>query len=78
MKFATPRCPTCQQLAAGTLESISGRADLNVEEDGSADYSGHTEVFWDEQKTVMDDDGRVTLACPDGHEWQSSLEGGAS
>lgn len=40
-------------------------------EDGTVDYDGYTDIWWDEQKSVYDKQGRVTLVCYEGHEWQT-------
>ena len=35
------------------------------------DYTGFAEVLWDDQTTVAAD-GKVTLLCRAGHEWQAT------
>ena len=75
MRCATPRCPTCGELAAGTLETLSGRAGLAFDDAGNADWAGGTDLFWDEQLTVRDRRGRVTLLCRCGTDWPSEVEG---
>lgn len=74
MKFGTPKCPTCGELASSTLERILGSAELTFDDDGIAEYTGDTRISWDTQETVEDSEGCVTLACDDGHEWQSRME----
>ena len=44
---------------------------LNFDEQGDADYAGETKVDWDQQTSLLDARGRVTLECPDGHQWQA-------
>ena len=79
MRFEQPRCPKCGELAAGTLETLTGRAGLTFDDDDTtADWEGSTEVFWDEQRTVRDRNGRVTLLCGCGADWQSAMTDGAS
>jgi len=73
MRFDPPQCPQCGQLAKGTLESIPGLARLLLDEDGSAEYAGSTDVYWDDQETIRDEQGRVTLMCPDGHQWLAEM-----
>ena len=73
MKFKPARCPECGELAKGTAETVPGIALLDFDDDGNADYSGETKVLWDSQETVCDEDGRVTLVCPDGHDWQAEM-----
>lgn len=74
MNIAIPKCPTCDQLAEGTIETVTGCARLDINPDGSAEYGGYTDVYWDSQKTVLDNDGKATLVCCNGHEWQSKIE----
>ena len=77
MTFDKPKCPKCGKPPEGTIDRLMGCAVLDEpNEDGSFDYSGTTEVWWDEQKTVRDKRGRVLLICPDAHEWYSKMEGG--
>jgi hypothetical protein len=71
MKFDVPRCPVCDELAKGTLESVPGMALLMFNEQGEAEYLGETEIFWNDQVTRFDRRGRVTLLCTNGHEWRS-------
>lgn len=76
MKIKTCKCPECGELAQGTIERMTGLAELNIDEaTGEAEYDGHTEVWWDEQKTVNGDNGLPLLQCPAGHEWESEIEG---
>lgn len=65
----------------GTLETITGRAnitfhsgdevDLGDEHEGKVRFSwaGDTEIFWDEQKTVRDHKGRRIFLDSDGNQW---------
>lgn len=62
------RCPECGELARGTIETVNGVAEFVIEEDGTVDYSGRTDIWWDEQMTVMFE-GRCMLICRSGHEW---------
>jgi hypothetical protein len=78
MRLTPWRCPECDQPAKGILETIPGIARLHFDEDGSAEYAGGTDVGWDGQESVLAPDGRVTLVCPDGHEWLASIEEGPS
>lgn len=76
MKITTPHCPVCGELAVATIETLPGRALLNLEEDGTAEYAGETEIDWNGQKSVRDKDGNRILCCDNGHEWPSEvLEG---
>jgi len=73
MRFDPNVCPTCGGRARGTMETLPGLAEFDVNDDGSYEYGGYTEVFWDGQVTDKDDEGRVTLICgtDDAHEWQA-------
>jgi hypothetical protein len=72
MRFDPPQCPQCGQLAKGVLETIPGLARL-LFEDGNAEYAGSTDVYWDGQEAIRDEQGRVRLRCPDGHEWLAEM-----
>jgi len=53
----------------GTLETLTARAEIvGINDNGEPEYSGHTEVFWDEQRTVTKDEKYVFLDY-DGNEW---------
>ena len=44
----------------GTLEALSAVAIISgVKEDGTIEYEGSTDIFWDDQKTVIKDGERV-------------------
>lgn len=66
MKLVTPNCPRCGRPAKGTLENILGIALINIEKDGTFEYSGETDVDWDCQETALDDHGNVMLVCDGG------------
>lgn len=74
MRFAIPRCPKCGDTPKGTLETVTGLALLQHEDNGLFTYSGETKMFWDEQKSVPVDSERVTLLCHQGHDWESAME----
>ncbi len=76
MRFAPLPCPECGAMARGTLETIPGLAEFAPAADGSIEYTGYTNVWWDEQRTVVDEGGYVRLACPNGHDWAAQGEGG--
>ena len=56
------------------MEAIPGIARLFFDEDGSAEYLGGTDVCWDGQLTIRDEQGRVILICADGHEWPATID----
>lgn len=74
MRFQTPNCPTCGEIAYGTLEHCEGLALLNFTDDkGNAEYEGETKYFDEKQETVKTN-GLVTLECINGHQWQSGMD----
>lgn len=77
MKFATMTCPECGEPAAGSLETIQGRAEFTEpDENGHVDYAGETEMFWDTQEMMIKTtEGKeyVALLCHNGHDWQSEV-----
>ena len=73
MTFDVPRCAVCDELARGTLEMVSGLALLIFDEHGEAEYEGETKIAWNDQVTCRDVEDRVTLKCPNGHQWQAQL-----
>jgi hypothetical protein len=75
MKFSPVRCPTCGQLAKGTLETLPGMALLGIDPDtGEADYEGRTEIWWNDQRSNRDLQGRYMLTCENGHEWPAEMQ----
>jgi hypothetical protein len=82
MKFDKPNCPECGEVAAGTVDLIPARANFEEElsDDGSFEYSGQTDVYWDGQYSVGPDgvhsryvDEPMTLECHAGHQWEARL-----
>jgi hypothetical protein len=74
MKFDPMTCPECNGPATGTLEVVQGCAELSEpDENGIFEYAGNTNIFWDEQKTVLDNEGRATLFCDCGAQWQANI-----
>jgi hypothetical protein len=71
-------CPDCGVAAQGIQETIPGVAlfgepilhgDLV-----QVDYFGETEVDWDNQRSIIDDQCRMSLVCNNGHRWWASPE----
>lgn len=53
----------------GTSDTVSCRAEIvGIEDDGTPEYEGDTEVFWDEQET-KERDGKILFMDEDGYEW---------
>ena len=70
MKFAVMNCPECGEPARGSIETLSGVAVFtDPAPDGSVDCEGTTDIWWDEQKTIRDAQGRAQLICHNGHDW---------
>jgi len=75
VKVLTPLCPECGVLARGTLEAISGCAEMSLDESGDGEFTGNTAVFWDGQMTERDPGNDLMIfLCPKGHEWTSEVE----
>ena len=74
MKFDKPKCPECGKLADGTIDTIPGVAHMTFSKRGTAKYTGETTVWWDDQYTERDPDGRVSLYCENGHRWESGMK----
>ena len=70
--LSVPTCPECGERPRGTIEELKGVAEFK--DDPDLEYSGHTEIWWDEQRSVRTPDGKVILICSEcGHEWPSEM-----
>jgi len=68
------RCPQCGELPRGTVEQLGGVALLGEpDHHGRVHYTGSTDVWWEEQRTQKDEQGRAILICDQGHEWPASV-----
>jgi hypothetical protein len=74
VRFQPDKCPECAEEPAGTVEKVHGLATLTPDGQGGYDYSGHTEVWWNDQQSVTDGEGRVLLQCARQHEWYAVKE----
>jgi hypothetical protein len=82
MRIHNPNCPECGAPAIGAVERLSGRAELlPLGDDGTTEYSGWTEVCWNEQRTAHQDDSRPEgptnlplVCCPNGHTWPTAID----
>jgi hypothetical protein len=72
MRFDPWKCPTCGQPAKGVREMIPGLTRLLFDEEGDAEYDGGVDLCWDGQTELRDAQGRVTLECSEGHQWQAA------
>lgn len=71
MRWEDEKCPDCGGDIYGTLESLQGVALIIRDGDGDFAYEGYTEICWDAQEIIQDDEGRDCLTCEKGHEWHS-------
>lgn len=74
MKLAIPNCPECGESARGTVDTISACAEFGEINGGETEYIGDTDVWWDEQKTNLNDAGDSEVICKNGHEWFTKIE----
>ncbi|HWP59494.1 MAG TPA: hypothetical protein VNL14_16500 [Candidatus Acidoferrales bacterium] len=44
-----------------------------ADECGGYEYMGGTDMWWDEQWTKTDEQGRVNLVCRNGHDWWTEV-----
>lgn len=75
MQFEPSNCPECNEEPAGTLEDLTACAEFEKQPDGSYEYSGYTEVYWDSQMTrtvhSKQEGSKVVLLCDNGHDWEA-------
>lgn len=62
MKYGTPNCPTCGEAVEGEVDIVPARSDVVQQDDGSFEYSGNTELFWESQVNERDWDARHPIA----------------
>lgn len=72
-------CPECGEAARGTIDKLKGCAEFGeispvAGGPATTEYSGNTEVWWDEQRTIMNKAGKSLVICPNGHEWYTTIE----
>ena len=73
MRFDPDKCPTCGEDPDSIIERVYGRARLGDRADDKFDYDGDTDMAWDTQEPVRDEDDQVTLCCPSRHSWQATM-----
>lgn len=73
-RIATPNCPKCGDVLCGTIERVSGINHIVSDGDGNYDFAGDTELWWEENTTVMDEEGRTLVQCGNAHEWYTLIE----
>ena len=69
MQLQTLNCPECGGLVRGTVETVLGCAELEQQEVGSFAYAGSTDIWWDEQCAIQNENGETQVICEDGHTW---------
>jgi hypothetical protein len=71
-------CPHCGAAAQGTEETIPGVAlfgePVSKGDLVQVDYFGETEVDWDNQRSIVDDQCQMSLVCNNGHSWWASRQ----
>ncbi len=72
MQWEQPTCPECGERARGRLEVVQAEAMFNQAEDGSYEFAGESEIYWDDQKPIPGGELQVLL-CHEGHEWHTAL-----
>ncbi len=72
MRFAIAACPECGQEPRYILESMLVHFEIELT-DSEFDYAGQSDDFVETAEPVRDPQGRVTLGCDKGHEWQTIL-----
>lgn len=76
MKFEPIHCPECGEEADGVLERLSCCAYIEKDrETGEYQYAGETDMWWDEQRPILTEDGRYQLVCHNGHDWPVTSSG---
>lgn len=74
MIIRNPKCPTCGQLAVGTVEKIVGVALVIHSDDDTQEYEGTTEIDWNAQQTERDNNDLPFVCCDNGHQWATEIE----
>jgi hypothetical protein len=70
------QCPECGGGIAGSLDVLHGRAEMfRADDEGTFEFSGSTEMFYDEQRNVATEPGTLRVMCPKAHEWTVRVEG---
>lgn len=75
MKFKRSTCPNCGKRPERILETVQAQYYITHQGGGEYDYDAWqaSDVDWESSEPIVDDAGRVTLTCPDGHEWEAKM-----
>ena len=72
MRITPARCPTCGEPAVSILESLLADAQVSYDQAaGAFDYTDDSDVAWDTQEPLLDDNGLATVKCANFHQWQA-------
>jgi hypothetical protein len=75
MKLEKPLCPVCTMPAEGAVDIVPGVAYFEDSDDPSVrEFSGYSNMWWEESQTKENEKGEVLLVCPNGHDWFSPAE----
>lgn len=54
LQYAIPRCPICGADIAGEVDLVPGRSEVERNADGTYQYTGETDMFWDGQENEIE------------------------
>lgn len=72
MRIKSPHCPVCGKVLRGTVEIVTGVAEVRDIGGGIYEYHGDTDMDWNTIETIKDEEGRILLNCGT-HEWYSEV-----
>jgi len=78
VRFVIEKCPECGENPSGIVQVIPCMASITRQGDGSFDFAGESDVWWDDQRTDIyeemgqaEGEGTVSLGCKNSHRWDS-------
>lgn len=81
MRYRLPNCPTCGRDVDGEADYVPGRALVTRLTDGSYEYDGETDMFWDGQMNELEIERlhgftkspatNVRVECRAAHTWET-------
>jgi hypothetical protein len=89
VRYQTPKCPECGEILQGECDMTPGCAEVEELPDGTFDYTGNTEMFWDGQVNEHDLevttlafakgetpvlDKLVRVQCHNAHMWLTEVD----
>ena len=70
MKWEQQVCPTCGEPAKARAELVASQVSLLFNPDTEEyAFAGESEVIWDAQEPVVQEEGKENLWCANGHGW---------